>query len=98
MLCPRYDEMKACWSSEPDSRPTFTVLGERMSELLCSGAGEQYLQLTSIEESNNTNTAHCRTLPKNFRSGERAQDNLETKSLQRQMTFSNPGYKCSFNS
>ena len=96
--------MKACWRSEPDSRPTFTVLGERMSELLCSGAGEQYLQLTSIEESTNTNTAHCRTLPKNFRLGAaagselQAEDNLGVRSLQRQMTFSNPGYKCSFNS
>ena len=47
-VCPRYDEMKACWRSEPDSRPTFPVLGERMSELLCSGVRNQYLQLSSI--------------------------------------------------
>ena len=94
--------MKACWTSEPDSRPTFTVLAERMSEVLCSGVKDQYLQLSSLEEA--TNTTDSKTLPKNFRLGaapesdQRAEDNLEVKSLQRQMTFSNPGYKCSFNS
>ena len=94
--------MKACWSSQPESRPSFTVLGERVAELLCSGVRDQYLQLSSIQESSNTSASQ--TLPRNFRLGkaarsaERAEDNLETRSLQRQMTFSNPGYKCSFNS
>ena len=94
--------MKACWRSDPDSRPTFTVLAERMSSVLCSGVRDQYLQLSSTEES--SNTADSKTLPRNFRLGaptesdQKAEDNLGMKSLQRQMTFSNPGYKCSFNS
>lgn len=102
IICPRYDEMKACWRSEPDSRPTFTVLAERMSSVLCSGVRDQYLQLSSTEES--SSTTNSKTLPRNFRLGattesdQKAEDNLGVKTLQRQMTVSNPGYKCSFNS
>ena len=96
--------MKACWTSEPESRPSFPVPAERMGEVLCRGVRDQDLQLSSIQEA--TATTDSKTLPKNFRLGaaatgvpdQRAEDNLGVKSLQRQMTFSNPGYKCSFNS
>ena len=94
--------MKACWRAEPDTRPTFPELAERVSSVLSCGVRDQYLQLSSTEQPNNTSDS--KTLPKNFRLGaatvsdQRVEDNLGVKSLQRQMTFSNPGYKCSFNS
>ena len=102
-----YNEMKACWSSEPGERPTFTELAGRMSEFLSAGARDQYLQLSSLDQTQEQDRDHnCKTLPKDFRIGASGQtavirdsmEDTDQKPLQRQMTFSNPGYKCSFNS
>ena len=95
-----YNEMRACWSSEPGERPTFTELAARMSELLSAGAREQYLELSSVmeqeqeQEQEQAGPDTSRTLPKDFRLG----PGDDRKPLQRQTTVSNPGYKCSFNS
>ena len=101
-----YNEMKACWSSEPGERPTFTELAGRMSEFLSAGARDQYLELSSLEDQLQAQSHNCNTLPKDFRIGASGQtsaklhsmEETDKKPLQRQMTFSNPGYKCSFNS